>query len=68
MQLPVRHQFRNEYLYVSVVENKKTSSKRQRRFPGKALGPAWEDYEMLMAVLQPESKETSRYQSAAGAQ
>lgn len=38
-QLPRRHPFRNEFLYVSVVENKKTASKRQKRFPEKALGP-----------------------------
>ena len=67
MQLPRRHPFRNEFLHVSVVENKKTASKRQKRFPEKALGPAREHHKMLMATLQPENKETSRYQSAAGA-
>lgn len=68
IQLPRRHPFRNEFLYVSVVENRKAASKRQKRFPEKALGPAWEHHKMLMAVLQPENNETSRYQSAAGAQ
>lgn len=37
-------------------------------FPGKALQPAWEQHKILLAVLQSENKETSRYQSTAGAQ
>lgn len=44
------------------------SSKRQKKFPGKALQPAWEQHKILLTMLQPENKETSRYQSAAGAQ
>lgn len=68
VQLPRRRPFRNEFLYVSVVENRKTASKKQKRFPENALGPAREHHKTLMAVLQPENDKTSRYQSAAGAQ
>lgn len=68
MKLPRRHPFRNEFLYISVVETRKTGSERQKRFSEKALEPVQEHHEILVAVLQPGISETSRYQSATGAQ
>lgn len=38
MQLPVRLQFRNEFLYVSVTENKKDCQQEAEEIPWKSSG------------------------------
>lgn len=51
LQLLEGTQFWNEFLYFFVAENKKAASKRQKRFPEKVLGTAWEQQKMPMEML-----------------
>lgn len=51
VQLFEGNQRRSEFLNFFVGENKKAASKRQKRFPQKAEGTAWEQQKIPMEAL-----------------